>query len=390
VNEYYMISIRRDSNDIQYHKANEDFQNEIDEFVNDRMNDIYNIIVEDKDTYLNEEGELDEKMKELTVNSNLIKRTDTESSRNKEYKFKFINENKDLRRNKKNLNKRKENLNKSLLNKINKKNIKDHSENNVEYIPYRSDLVKHICPVKNYYVVSAYLSDRIIDKVRQLPNVISIEKSFKELTSLGIINTESNYYNKEEILKETKWKGLGIQEQPPNLDFRYSHLSMLSQGKYYSNSSVNYDSNYYYPSSAGKGIDVYVIDDAFDLSLGGEEFDDYAGTSDKRTIRCDGRVKQNNFHLAGDNEDYLCNFDQEDDDIDTEHGVQVAISAVGKINGVAKKANLHLLSVRTDLLSGGLTNLLLALEYIQQNAKSYKTVINYSKNCNSVRIVSVD
>jgi len=368
-NEYYLISIRRNSNDISYHKATKDVQLEIDELVNDRMNDIYNIIVENKETFLNEKGEPDEKLKEVTRNSNLIKRTNAEISENKQYKFKFINENKDLRRNKSKLNKRKEN-NKPIV------NVKE----NVVYIPHSSDLVKHVCPIQNYFVVGAYLSDKIIDQVKQLPNVIGIEKSSRKFKSYGVINNNSNYYNKDEILKETKWKGLGVQEVPTNIDFRYSHLSLLSQGKYSSNSNLNYDSNYYYPSTAGKGVDVYVIDEAFDVTLGEEEFDDYAGTSDKRTIRCAGRAADGKFKLAADNDFNLCDIGF---DIDNKHGIYVAIAAVGKINGVAKKANLHMVSVKTEEYSNSISNLLSALEYIQQNGKPYKTVVNFSKNCGS-------
>ncbi|KAL6605525.1 hypothetical protein U3516DRAFT_757489 [Neocallimastix sp. 'constans'] len=57
---------------------------------------------------------------------------------------------------------------------------------------------------------------------------------------------------KTNIIKETKWKEVSIQEN--KFDFS------LSNNKYFLNSSHPYDNNYYYPSSAGKGIDIYIID----------------------------------------------------------------------------------------------------------------------------------
>ncbi|ORX81447.1 hypothetical protein BCR32DRAFT_279747 [Anaeromyces robustus] len=92
---------------------------------------------------------------------------------------------------------------------------------------FDSKLVIHVCSVIDYYVVIAYIPESLVEEIKSLPNVISY---------------------------------VTIQEN--GLDFfRNIHLSVMSQGKFSLNSSLTYDNNYYYPSTAGKGIDIYVIDD---------------------------------------------------------------------------------------------------------------------------------
>jgi len=187
INDFYMITIRRNSNDKEYYKASKTLQNKIDVLVNDRMNDIYNIIDDNRETYTNEDGEFDEILEELTVTSKLRKRDD------KEYKIQFINEIQSKKINKKTSKKLKNRLMES----------KHVTKESIEYISYQSSLVKHICAVKNYYIIVAYLSDIIVDKIRLLPNVIDIEKSRKVAVPLNTINRNLidrisyKYYNIE-------------------------------------------------------------------------------------------------------------------------------------------------------------------------------------------------
>eukprot|EP00833_Pecoramyces_ruminatium_P013838 jgi/Orpsp1_1/1187870/evm.model.d7180000060818.1 len=76
-----------------------------------------------------------------------------------------------------------------------------------------------------------------------------------------------------EILNETQWSGVGVRE---NADI---HLSLLSQRKFDGNSTTTYDKNYYYPSSAGKDIDIFIIDSGFNFRH--PEF----ANKDERTVK---------------------------------------------------------------------------------------------------------
>jgi len=368
-NDFYMITLRRNSSDGEYYKESETFQNQIDELVNDRMNDVYDIITDNKEIYVNEEGKPDKNLEEIERTFKLRKRYDNEISKPKKYKFKFINE---IKSKKKKTNKSNKSKNRKTKTKI------DNNEKNIEYITYHSNLVKHICPIKNYYIIVAYLSDIIIDKIKLLPNVINIKKTeiiavpFKSLNNnLNEKRSNTLFYNKEDILDETQWSDLSVQEHKTDFDLRNTHLSLLSQGKYYTNSSAIYDNNYYFPSSAGKGIDIYIIDGGLDVSMSEDDFDEYKGTSDERTIKCEGEIYDGEFYLPS-NEKY-CKVKTNGNN---KHGTIVGISAVGKINGVAKKSNLYMLA--TDYKD---MDFLKAFEYIEQHADPQKTVINISRGC---------
>eukprot|EP00833_Pecoramyces_ruminatium_P001180 jgi/Orpsp1_1/1175212/evm.model.c7180000053020.1 len=256
-NKYYLISIKRNPNDKEYDKAGQKVQDAIDELVNDRMNDVYDIIEENKETFKTKNGKYDEKLEELTIYSKLRKRDEEESDGKRNFKFSFINTNRLKKNNKNNkINNNNNNNNSNNNNKIktnNKKNNKNNNkynknnnkynknnnnasinsinEHDIEYIPIKSELVKHICPVLNYYVIMAYLSESIVSKIKALPNVIDCSEP-GETKNDYIINPNLNdtnsdkIYSTEEILNETQWKNLTVQEYKPDLELRNSHLSM--------------------------------------------------------------------------------------------------------------------------------------------------------------------
>ncbi|OUM59071.1 hypothetical protein PIROE2DRAFT_26878, partial [Piromyces sp. E2] len=95
--------------------------------------------------------------------------------------------------------------------------------------------------------------------------------------------------------------------------------------------------NYYYPSSAGKGINIYIIDSG--IKLDHSDFDTYEGT----------------------------NYNQ--------HGMMAASVSGGKIFGAAKKANIHMISVDNFYSS-----IYVALDYIKNKEEKnpHKTVISIS------------
>jgi len=359
-NHYYIIKIKRNGNDASYDEATESVKNAIDELVNERMNDIYNIIDENQETYRLGNGQIDEKLNELESNT-LIKRNEGHKV------YKFINKNR-LERNGINVTKR-----------------------NDEYIPIESTLVSHVAPVLNYYIIKAYLSDDLVDKVRQLDNVESVGKSSNlrpsndEITGdekgNSINSTDSNlgkrsdaerkvYYNVDEIKNETGWSNVEVQENAP------PHLSLLSQGRYkptYNGDSDgyyrDYDKNYYYPTSAGKGVDIFYLDDGLDIIH--EDFDKYEGTSDERVIMCDGFAVNGEFRKATPEEEVLCMPGRNSPPV---HGTMVASVSTGVKSGVAKKANVHMISFGYEDY-----DLIVALDYIKRaTTKPHKTIISLS------------
>jgi len=361
-NHYYIVSISRNEDDPSYDNASAAVKNGLDELVNERMNDIIDIISDNTESYRYENGNLDEKIKnELEANS-LIK--DNEGHK----KYRFINKN-----------------------RIDRNNV-IFSKRDEDYIPIESTLVSHVAPVLNYYAVKAYLSDYTAEKVRQLENVTSVVKSKNyrppndvqlDVESNGhdiFVNSTSNlgrrsdaerkvYYNIDEIKKETGWSNVSVQENAP------PHLSLLSQGYYtptYGGDSDgyyrDYDKNYYYPSSSGKGIDIFYLDDGIDTIH--EDFDKYEGTPDERVIMCDGFAVDGVFRKATPEEEVRC-MQRNSPPV---HGNMVASVSAGAKSGVAKKANIHMVSIGYEDY-----DLIASLDYIKRaTTKPYKTIASLS------------
>ncbi|ORX80524.1 subtilisin-like protein [Anaeromyces robustus] len=373
-NSYFTVAILRDKSDKNYDDESITIQNKINKLVNDKMNEIYKIIEENKDSYILENGEMDEKLNELSKSSSLKKRSD------KNVEFIFKN---DIRPN--------NTYNPS--NEITKRN-KLSSDSSVEYIPFESVLVSYTCPILNYYAINVYLSDVTENIVCNLENVYFCEPVSKiefldhqfnkrdNDNNMKINKSNLNeYYDIEAIKKETNWENVEV--QPFNFTGFSNPLSLISQGPkvHYGNT---YDENYYYPSSAGKGIDIYFMDSG--LLLNHEHFDTYEGTPYKRNITCDAYFNQSNQIFYNDEQtqnecwdpskdhdessEYKFDYDRPDYPI---HGISVASSAGGTLLGVAKKANLHMIAVFDSS-----NNIVKGLDYILQHGKPHKTVISLS------------
>jgi hypothetical protein len=95
------------------------------------MNDIYDVIEENKESYILENGKQDIKLEELKTNP-LRKRGD----KPKKYLFLYPRP----------------------TNHHLKRSLEDSTDSKVEYIPIKSKLINHICPIKNYYAINVYLS----------------------------------------------------------------------------------------------------------------------------------------------------------------------------------------------------------------------------------------
>ncbi|ORX64926.1 subtilisin-like protein, partial [Anaeromyces robustus] len=116
------------------------------------------------------------------------------------------------------------------------------------------------------------------------------------------------------------------------------------------NHNKTYDENFYYPSSAGQGVDIYLLDMGINTNY--DDYDTYKGQSYER------------------DEKRKCYADNDDNPY---HGILTSSIAGGKIFGVAKKANIHMIAIdfsQSSILKG--------LDYILNNGKKHKTVISLS------------
>eukprot|EP00833_Pecoramyces_ruminatium_P017032 jgi/Orpsp1_1/1191064/evm.model.d7180000083259.1 len=183
------------------------------------------------------------------------------------------------------------------------------------------------------------------------------------------LNEEENYYNYDDIVAETNWGNVTVDS---NADF---HLSILSQGRYNPDLVNEYDHNYYFPSSAGKDVDIIVIDSNFHF--------DYPEFSNKeREAKCIGSVHKDGT-ITPPSHELICGYNDEDhlDDDNNyyseNHGAKVADAAAGINHGVAKRANIYGISQPTNPMFVSYT--IIALEWVKENyMKPHKTVINLS------------
>ncbi|ORX80846.1 subtilisin-like protein [Anaeromyces robustus] len=257
-------------------------------------------------------------------------------------------------------------------------NLIEEVENDDQFILFESELVDHICPIKNYYAVRVYLSDDIVDKVVSLPNVKYCEKSFEfKNASYSTSDTTTNsntYYDLEYIKKETNWSNVKIQnmESVSSKEHLLGYPSLISQSRYLKENTKEFDSNFYYPESAGKGVDIYIIDNGINTEY--EEFDTYPGTDHERTVICEGIFYYNNITLSKkEKQKSLCHINHET----YTHGVLAASATGGKYTGVAKYSNLYMLA--TGL---GQEDHIIAFNHILQKVKknpNHKTIINISR-----------
>jgi len=236
--------------------------------------------------------------------------------------------------------------NQSKLRKRNHEDEKTYSFND-------SKFVYPISSVGNSLVLYAYLSSGLVNDVK---NIAYVEDVIPDSHSVELYS----YYDEQDILEEANWKNLTIREDAD------LHLSLISQGRYYEDLVSQYDKNYYYPSSAGKGIDIIILDTSFNF-----EYFEFENTLE-RDVKCVANFDDG--ELNDDYEDGRCGFNEE------RHGNQVSDAAGGINHGAANRANIYGVSVpinKYGKIDDG--NLLAGLEYISKNMiRPHKTIVNMS------------
>jgi len=221
-------------------------------------------------------------------------------------------------------------------------------------------------------IISSYLSEELVPLIKDFPSVKAVIPDFK-------MEFFSRKKHLEEIKEKIEWKHPCVNGNV------YNHLSLISQDKFDdSNNSTSYDENYYYPSSAGEGINIFILDSGFNFAY--DEFSNRSIKKNKneRVATCFGSARLNRS--------FLDLTDTCVDIFDRGHGNVVANIAGGLTNGVASKANIYGFAIMDTIFDPEYpfaSSLLQGLEHINsrflnennpENVKNflYKSVINMS------------
>jgi len=249
----------------------------------------------------------------------------------------------------------------SKLLKRNEKNVNVYNYDN-------SNFVHPISSVGDSLVLYAYLSKILVQKIEKMSYIKSVE-----LDNVCYLHNEDYYYNYDDILTETNWGNITVNS---NADF---HLSILSQGRYDPNLVHQYDNNYYFPSSAGKDVDIIVIDTNF-------HFDNPEFSNKEREAKCIGSVHKDGTVTPPSNE-LICGYNDDDhtnnkkiEYYHIDHGAKVSDIAAGIKHGVASGANIYGVSIPADPDgSVYISDVYQALEWIKEiYIRPHQTIINLS------------
>jgi len=299
--QIYLIFVNNTFGEINiFEKPKNLKRQEIDsyDFAFSLMDEIHELIIENKDTYKNQE-----KIEEIENKSNLRKRSNEEQPLTIYENFEFV---------------------------------------------------RPISSVGNSLVLTAYLSKVLVEKIKNKKYIKDVLPSKK-----GKLCNDT-YYNSKDILEETYWTDLSVQENVP------LHLSLISQGIFHKKMISKYDNTYYYPSSAGEDIDIIIVDTGFDF--GYSEFENI----DVRSARCIAYVHGDDSLVNETDETYCGHISQD-------HGERVADLAGGLRYGVAKKANIYAISVPEADGYIFFEDVVAGLQYIvDYHVRPYKTIVNLS------------
>jgi len=198
----------------------------------------------------------------------------------------------------------------------------------------QNDFAVPISSLDDRSIIYSYLSESVVELVEKIPNVIACVKDrpinfFMDGGNLKKSKDVHKMDRYNQILNETQWSGVSVRE---NAD---AHLSLISQGKFDSNLVGKYDKNYYYPSSAGHDIDVFILDSGFNFRH--PEF----FNKKERTVKCAAIVTRKSIIPSP--SDDVC----EVTNGKLIHGEAVSDIVGGLIHGVASKANIYGIALYT-------------------------------------------
>eukprot|EP00833_Pecoramyces_ruminatium_P012392 jgi/Orpsp1_1/1186424/evm.model.d7180000050500.1 len=290
--KFYMVFINKSNSSSEGHEKRQ----ENEEFINSMVDEIHNLIIGNKDTYVDQE-----KFEEIERHDSQLKKRDSPVHY-----------------------------------------LEDYGDSSYVY-PIFSDEDKTI--------LYAYLSDDLKETVESMPNVSSVNPP-------TTYKPDTTDYVEEDIMKETKWSHFEVQNKSP------LHLSLISQGRYNHDLIGEYDTNYYYPSSSGNDVDIFVFDGGFNFKH--SEF----SNKDERKAECvvhiiDGKVAD------PPNSEYCYSSEVSEES----HGTKVATVAGGLNYGVARKANIYGVLMETY----DNVNAIAGLKYIKDNLfRPGKAVFNFS------------
>jgi len=192
----------------------------------------------------------------------------------------------------------------------------------------REEAEKHkfayvISSLEKESLVFSYLSEDLVPLVNDLPNIEAVVPDIKMERFSG------SHINLNTVKKTVKdWKVPCVKESASN------HLSLISQNKYDdSKNNTSYDESYYYPSSAGEDINIFILDDGFNFKH--EEFKNKK-TKDKKNERIAQCIySANQMEVYDEFTDKCTSYGAYG------HGNAVANVVGGLNNGVASKANIY-------------------------------------------------
>jgi len=244
------------------------------------------------------------------------------------------------------------------------------SKRNVEENENEHKFAYVISSLEDESLIFSYLSEDLVSEVENLPNIKALIPDFQ-------VKTNSNEKLKS-IKSSTSWDSVCVKGNT------YNYLSLLSQDKFNEKIQRNppeasYDKNYYYPGSAGEGMNVFILDSGFNF-----RHSEFSDRSNGRTIQCLITFDQNQYKYEFNDH---CMNDHSDP-----HGSKVAAIIGGKTNGVASKANIYGIGVRRGN-NQSISSYIKGLEYInqvyltQQSQKyAHKTIINMSSSFDLTQI----
>jgi len=245
------------------------------------------------------------------------------------------------------------------------------SKRNVEEEEDENKFAYVISSLEDESLIFSYLSEDLVSEVENLPNIKALIPDFQVVS-----NSNENL---KKIKSSTSWKSACVKGDT------YNFLSLISQDRFDESIHRNppyasYDKNYYYPGSAGEGMNVFILDSGFNF-----RHSEFSDRSNGRTVQCLITFDQDQYKFEFN--DFCMNGHSEP------HGSKVAAIIGGKTNGVASRANIYGIGVRRGN-NQYISSFVKGLEYINQNYLSqqrfaHKTIINMSSSFDLTQITDL-